>query len=79
MSRTLKDVRRDYLTEAEKLERSHYSLCGRCDWCLPEQNRVRKTENKKAIDFELNLIELDDASELLLSAINKFSTRLQKN
>jgi hypothetical protein len=78
MSRTLKDIRKIYLSEAEQLERSHYSLCGRCDWCLPEQNRVRKSDKKKAIEFELNLIELDEANELLLQAVNKFNHRLQK-
>jgi hypothetical protein len=72
MSRTFKDIKKEYLTPAEQLERNHYSVCKKCEWCKPEINRVRSAEKKNAISFELQLVELEENSELLQQAINKF-------
>jgi hypothetical protein len=72
MSRTYKDIKKEYLSPAEQLERNHYSVCKKCEWCKPEINRVRSAEKKNAISFELQLVELEENSELLQQAINKF-------
>lgn len=72
MSRTLKDIKKEYLSKEEQQKRNHYGVCAGCEWCLPAINRVRSSERRNAIEFELNLIELDEANELLQQAINKF-------
>ena len=72
MSRTFKDIKKEYLSPAEQLERNHYSVCKKCEWCKPEMNYVRGAEKKNAISFELNLIDLDELSAELQNAINNY-------
>jgi hypothetical protein len=72
MSRTFKDIKKEYLSPAEQLERNHYSVCKKCEWCKPEMNYVRSNARKEAIAFELQLVDLEENSELLQQAINKF-------
>jgi hypothetical protein len=72
MSRTFKDIKKEYLSPAEQLERNHYSVCKKCEWCTPAIGRVRSAEKKNAIVFELQLADLEEHSELLQQAINKF-------
>ena len=51
MSHTDKDIKRKYLTEYEL--RSYFRSC-RCDsWCIPEKRRSRKSENKLALQLEM--------------------------
>jgi hypothetical protein len=72
MSRTFKDIKTKYLTEAEQQQRNQHDTCSGCNWCAPARNRVRSSEKKNAISFELNLIELDELSAELQQAINNY-------
>jgi len=75
MSRTFKDIKKEYLSPAEQLKRKHYGLCSGCEWCTPAMTRVRSAEKKNAISFELQLADLEENSELLRQAINKFRNK----
>lgn len=62
MSRTYKDIKTKYLSIEEQQERTRNA-----------KPKVREyLQKKNAISFELNLIELDELSAELQSAINNY-------
>lgn len=71
MSRTYKDVRKEYLPDTEQ---NNYRRSCRCDsWCRPEKQRSRKTYERNALEIELSAYNLSYATTSITQLLKELS------
>ena len=54
MSRTIKDIRTEYLSDKEKSKRKYYGACNGCEWCKPVAFTSRTNRERNALKLELS-------------------------